>query len=425
MLKLNKETKISIIGTGYIGLPLAVEFGKYFNVLAFDINVKRITDLINKNDKNYDITKNEINSSKFLNFSSNHKDLLNTDIFIITLPTPININKKPDLTFLKEGCILISKYISKNSIIIFESTVYPGLTENYCVPILEKKSNLFLNKDFFVGYSPERINPGDKKHKLSEISKIVSASNDNSLDLIYKLYKKIIRKKIYKASSIKIAEAAKVIENCQRDLNIAFINELYLIFEKLNLNTYEILEAAKTKWNFLDFTPGLVGGHCIGVDPYYLTFLARKNNYEPKVILSGRKINDSMSKSISSIFLNKLKKEYQLKNSKILIMGITFKGNCPDIRNSKIIDIYNNLLKKCKKVEIYDPIADKDQVIKNYKIKLINKIGQKKYEGIMILVDHDIFKNIGFSKIYKSLKKKGIIYDFKNIFISNKKNLIK
>ncbi len=342
-----KKKYISIIGLGYVGLPLAVEFAKFFDVIAFDYNSKRINELRNNLDENNEIKKNELKKLKKLYFTENEKDLKKSNIFIIAVPTPIKKNKKPNLIFLKQACITVSKYISKKDIVIFESTVYPGLTDDYCIPIIEKYSKFKINKDFFCGYSPERINPGDKKNKLSTIVKITSGSNYKTSIFVDNLYKKIIKAGTYRTSSIKIAEAAKVIENTQRDLNIAFINELSIIFNKLHLDTDEILKAASTKWNFIKFSPGLVGGHCIGVDPYYLTYKAKKVGYSPKIILSGRDMNDNMVKYVSKRFLNKLsEKKIKIINSQILILGFSFKENCSDTRNSKIKDLHKLLIRK-------------------------------------------------------------------------------
>ena len=414
-MNINK-LKISVIGVGYVGLPIAIEFSKFYEVVGFDKNKLRVNNLNKGVDLNKDISKNSILSKKKLIFTTKKINLQNTDVFIITLPTPIKKNKKPDLSYLRNGCKLISQYLKKNSIIIFESTVYPGLTEDFCLPEILKYTDLIYNKDFYIGYSPERINPGDKKYRLQNIDKLVAGSNLKTTNFIHKLYKKIIKKNVHKVKSIKIAESAKVIENCQRDLNIAFINELYLIFNKLNLNTNEILEAASTKWNFLNFKPGLVGGHCIGVDPYYLTYIANRNNYNPKVILSGREINDKMSLHIANLFLRKLSKKINIKKANLLIMGITFKENCPDIRNSKIIDLYKNLKSKVNKVDVYDPIANKDIVYKEFKIKLQKTLLNKKYDGILVLVDHSYFKKLGIENLKKITNNSGLIFDFKNIF---------
>ena len=420
-----KEIKIGIIGLGYVGLPLAIEFGKFYNVLGFDINTQRINELCKKIDLNNEITKSQFFKAKKIIFSNNENKLKDCNIYIITVPTPINNKNEPDLSLIKKACNLISKYISKNDYVIFESTVFPGLTKNISIPIIEKKSGLKVNRDFYCGYSPERVNPGDKKRKLTDIKKIVSGSNDKALNFISKLYQKIIKAGIHKASSIEVAEAAKVIENCQRDINIAFVNELEMIFNKMNLNTDEILKAASTKWNFLNFKPGLVGGHCIGVDPYYLTFQAKKYGYESKIILAGRQVNNKMGKFVTNKFINLMKsKKFNVNESKLLLMGITFKENCPDIRNTKIIDVYNFSKKHFNSVDIYDPLANKNEVKNIYNINLISKPRINYYDGIIILVNHNYFVNLGIKNIMKYSKKKSIIYDFKNLF-KIKNNIIK
>lgn len=410
-----KINKISIIGMGYIGLPLAVLFSKKINVVGFDISSKRIENLKVFKDQNKEFSFNDLKNNKKLIFSKSTQDLVNSDIFIIAVPTPINKNKTPDLSHLKSACELVGKYLKKGSIVIFESTVYPGCTEDFCNPILERVSKFKMNKDFFIGYSPERINFGDKKNTLSSVKKIISASNKKTLSKISKLYNTIIKAGIYNCESIKIAEAAKIIENSQRDINIAFINEINQIFDKMNLDTYKVLEAAKTKWNFLNFEPGLVGGHCIGVDPYYLTHKAKKIGFKTKVILSGREINDNMGTYIANRFINKLKKN---KNSKkILIMGLSFKENIPDIRNSKVFDIINVLKKKNYKIDVFDPVVDQNE-IKKYKLnfKRLSEINTNYYDGILIAVKHSFFKKMKFKKIKNFGKSNSIIYDLKKVF---------
>jgi UDP-N-acetyl-D-galactosamine dehydrogenase len=347
--KLNKEilkNKIVIFGLGYVGLPLAIEFGKKFDTIGYDINSKRVKDLNNGYDSTKEFLKKYIKSSKNLKITNQINKLGDRSIYIITVPTPIYKNKKPDFRNLIDATKAVSKIIKKNSIIIYESTVYPGLTEEICIPIIEKKTKLIANKDFFYGYSPERINPGDKQHQLKNIKKIVSGSNTYAEKIIKKLYETIILAGVHVAPSVKIAEAAKVIENIQRDINVAFSNELLKIFEKLNLNTFEILKAANTKWNFLNFQPGLVGGHCIGVDPYYLLHKCKKINLKPKIITVGRKINDEMGLHYSNLINKKIKSQFKNKKIKILILGYTFKENCSDIRNTKVQDIYEYFNKK-------------------------------------------------------------------------------
>ncbi len=418
------NTKISIIGLGYVGLPLAVEFGKYFLTVGYDINKKRIRELSNNIDINNE-TNLKKEKSQFLKFSNDISSINSSDFYIITLPTPINSKNIPDTKIITNSLKKISKNLNKNSIIILESTVYPGFTEEVCAPIIEKYSKLKFNKNFFLGYSPERINPGDNKHQLKNITKIISASNDKTLSKIEKIYSKIIKPKLFKAETIKIAEAAKVIENTQRDLNIAFMNELSLIFNKLNIDTYKVLEAASTKWNFLNFKPGLVGGHCIGVDPYYLTYKANSVGLKPKIILAGRKLNDDMHKHIADIFLKNLKNNGLKTNlSKILVMGVTFKENCSDIRNTKVSNLINYLSNKVKILHAYDPLVDRQVFNNQFSINLINKPRLNYYNSIIIAVPHKIFKNAEIYNFNKFLTKGGIIFDIKGVFKKNK-NLIR
>jgi UDP-N-acetyl-D-galactosamine dehydrogenase len=420
------SNKVAIIGLGYVGLPLALAFGEKFNTLGFDINQDRIKELQNKNDTNLLSKKQSFYKSKRLKFSSNKNDLRNANIFIITVPTPVKKNKTPDLSYLYSASKIVANNLKKNDLVIYESTVYPGLTEEECVPVLEKYSKLKFNKDFFVGYSPERISPGDGR-ELKDISKVVSGSNLKIANIVYNLYKKIIKAKVYKATSIKVAEASKVIENAQRDINISFMNEISLICSRLGINTSEVLKAANTKWNFLNFKPGLVGGHCISVDPYYLAYKAKKLKYSPKVILSGRNINDQMGYYIANILLKKLKKN-NLKPSKCVvgILGVTYKENCNDLRESKVLDIIKVLQRAKVKLQVYDPIVSiKDFNKYNSKLK-IKKI-DKKLDAIIIAVSHKEFLKLNYAKIKSMLKnKKSIVMDIKSIFndkrIKNKFN---
>jgi len=416
--------KIAIIGLGYVGLPLAVEFCKFFDLVGFDLKLKRIKDL----KKNLDETK-EISNRKLaviknkIIFTNNVDDIKYCNIFIITVPTPINLIKKPDLSALKIATKLVSKVLKKDDLVIYESTVFPGCTEEICIPILERFSKLKLNKDFLCGYSPERINPGDKSKNIKKINKLVSGSNDKALNKIYYLYKKIIQAEVIKVRNIKIAEGAKIIENTQRDLNIALINEFLQIFQKLNINFSEVLKAANTKWNFLNFEPGLVGGHCIGVDPYYLAEKSRQIGYNPKLILAGRKINDGMSKFYFNIFIKEFKKRFEIiKNKNILVMGLSFKENVPDIRNSKSFDIIRCLKKTKVNVFCYDDNIEKNSLEKAHKIKTIDKIKKNYYHGIIILVKHSSFDFIK-KKIMTFLKKGGVILDIKN-FLGKEKIII-
>ena len=407
--------KITIIGLGYVGLPLAIEFGKKFDIIGFDISKSRIYELKKGIDSNGEFKKNEILKKK-INFTYSENDLRDSEFYIITVPTPLKKSKKPDLGPLKNASQIVGKKIKKGDIVIYESTVYPGCTEEECVPILEKNSGLVYNVDFFCGYSPERINPGDKKRKLSNIKKVVSGSNSKVSNIVNDLYSKIITAGTYVAPSIKIAEASKIIENVQRDVNISLMNEFALIFEKLNLDTKEVLDAASTKWNFLNFKPGLVGGHCIGIDPYYLAYKSEKSGYKPKVLLSGRKVNNNISKNIfKSIQKKCTNSEIDLKKCRILIMGITFKENCSDIRNSRVVNLYNHFKKLNNNIDVYDPYANKDEVYNFSKIKLIDKI-DKKYDVVILAVSHNQFLNINYKNI---LNKNYVLYDVKSVLPKN------
>ena len=387
---------IGIIGLGYVGLPLAVEFGKFFKTIGYDINLNRIRDLKKGIDSTLEIKSEQIKKSIFLNIVDNETILNEVNVYIVTVPTPVDKNNKPDLNIIINATKLIAKYLSKNDIVIFESTVYPGLTEEVCVPILEKKSGLKFNLDFFCGYSPERINPGDKVHTLTKIKKIVSGSNEETAIKINEIYSTIIEAGTYVASSIKVAEAAKVIENAQRDINIAFINELAKIFNLLNIDTNEVLDAASTKWNFLPFRPGLVGGHCIGVDPFYLAQKAMELGYDSKIILAGRRLNDGMSKYVSDEFLKLLiDNDIKIKGCKVLILGVTFKENCPDIRNSKVFEIIDILEDYGINLEIHDPWVD--TLNTNLKYKINSKLKtHEDYSGILVCVGHNKFLNYPF-----------------------------
>lgn len=414
---MTKEKKIAIIGLGYVGLPLAVEFAKKsFNVLGFDINSKRIGQLVEGIDVTDEVSADELTSVNTIKYTANEAELADSDYYIVTVPTPIDEFKKPDLTPLKKASQLVGKYLSKDNIVIYESTVYPGCTEEVCVPILEGVSGLKFNKDFFCGYSPERINPGDKVHRVNTIVKVTSGSTPEIAKEVNNLYASIIDAGTFKASSIKVAEAAKVIENSQRDLNIAFVNELALIFERLNIDTKEVLEAAATKWNFLKFTPGLVGGHCIGVDPYYLTYKAQSIGYNPEVILAGRRVNDNMGKHVAERYVKLLlQKNQTLSEFRTLILGFTFKENCPDIRNTRVIDVYNELLEYGIQADIYDPLADKDEIAEEYGIKIkSNDIST--YKGIIIAVGHNEFLSYDWDEITKDK----IVFDIKGILTKGK-----
>ena len=415
-----KNKKIALIGLGYVGLPLAVEFGKKFEVIGFDISKDRI-DLLKKNeDPNLEINKNEFAASSYLRFSNSIDDIKDCNIYIVTVPTPIDNHKKPDLTALKKSTETVGSVLKKDNIVIYESTVYPGATEEFCVPILEKQSGLKFNTDFYCGYSPERINPGDKKHKLIDIKKVTAGSTPEIALEVDELYKKIIVAGTYKAENIKVAEAAKVIENTQRDLNIALINELAVIFKKMNIDTESVLKAAGTKWNFMPFRPGLVGGHCIGVDPYYLTHKANAVGYQPEVILAGRRLNDNMGTYIANE-VSKLmaKKSIQIAKANILIMGLTFKENCPDYRNTRVIDLVKEFKSFSCNVDVYDPWVNKKSVADEYKINPINEPIKGKYDAIVLAVAHDEFKLLSKDLIRSYGKSKHVLYDVKYLLKSN------
>ena len=416
--------RLGIIGLGYVGLPLAIEFGKIRKTIGYDLNKERIKELKSCIDRTLEITKKEFKNSKKLTFTNNINDLNSVNCFIIAVPTPVKKNKKPDLTNLIYASKIVGKILKRGDIVIYESTVYPGCTEDECVPILEKFSKLKYNKEFFCGYSPERINPGDKEHKITNVKKITSGSTNFVSNIIDKLYNQIVTVGTYRAQSIKVAEAAKVIENTQRDLNIALINELSILFEKLGIETEEVLKAAGSKWNFLPFRPGLVGGHCIGVDPYYLTYKAKSLNYNPRIILAGRKINDQMGLYVVKKFLKALEKNsIQIKGSRILIMGLSFKENCPDLRNSGVAKVIKQLEKNECDLDLYDPWVDIDEVKKLYKKLPIKKLKHNTYDGIIIVVAHKQFKSMGIKNIYKLCKRKNVIYDLKYVFPAEQTNL--
>lgn len=404
---------LAVIGLGYVGLPLAVEFGKTYKVLGFDIFAKRILELENGYDRTLEVEEAELKSAKNLHFTTHLEDLREAQIFIITVPTPIDNYNKPDLTPLQKASSSVGKVLKKGDIVIYESTVYPGCTEEDCVPILEQTSGLKFNVDFFCGYSPERINPGDKAHRLPNIKKVTSGSTPQVAEEVNALYASIITAGTHKAPSIKVAEAAKVIENSQRDINIAFVNELALIFERLGIDTLEVLEAAGSKWNFLPFRPGLVGGHCIGVDPYYLTHKAESLGYHSQVILAGRHINDNMGIVVAERVIKlMIKNAYQIVGSKVAILGVTFKENCPDIRNSRVVDVIRELQDFGCNVEVYDPWADKEEVQREYGLALrdLETFNLQEYQAVIIAVAHNAFKELDFKS-----RGKVVVYDLKGI----------
>lgn len=383
------EVKIAIIGLGYVGLPLAVEFGKSRQVVGFDVNKKRILELKNGVDVNLETTEEELREARYLKFTSEIEKIKECNFYIITVPTPINTYKQPDLTPLIKASETVGTVLNRGDIVVYESTVYPGCTEEECVPILARMSGMTFNQDFYVGYSPERINPGDKKHRLTNIKKITSGSTAQIAELIDEVYQQIISAGTYKAESIKVAEAAKVIENTQRDLNIALVNELAIIFNRLNIDTEAVLRAAGSKWNFLPFRPGLVGGHCIGVDPYYLTHKSQGIGYYPEIILAGRRLNDNMGNYVSEQLIKAMiKKGINVEGSSVLILGFTFKENCPDIRNTRIIDVVKELGKYSCKVDIFDPWVDAEEVRREYGIIPVSEVKSSHYDAIIVAVGH-------------------------------------
>ena len=415
-----KKPTISVIGLGYVGLPVSIAFDEAgYNVIGFDLNKERIDQLVNNIDKTNEINEKRLLKSK-IKFTVDENELGNATFHIVTVPTPIDEYNKPDFKYIIIASELMGKIIKKDHIVVYESTVYPGATEEIAIPILENISGMKINKDFSVGYSPERINPADPKHTFENIKKIVSASNSIALEKIEKVYADVVKAGIFSTSTIKVAEAAKVIENTQRDLNIAFMNELVKIFNAMELNTYEVLEAASTKWNFLNFRPGLVGGHCIGVDPYYLIHKSQQVGIIPDLLLSSRKINDSMSDYFANNILNILNdNKIDIASAKILILGITFKEDCPDTRNSKVVDLINEIKSFRSKVDVYDPIANKNEIRNEFDIDLIDKPKVNTYELVVIAVGHQLFKNLGGKKIRTFCKKNGIIFDLKNTIPKN------
>ena len=410
---MRNNLNISIFGLGYVGLPLAIKLSNYFNVLGFDNNKQRIKELKSFLDKNNEVSSKQLKKSK-LQYSTNIKDLKNSNIFIVTVPTPVTKSNQPDLKPLLIACKDIGKIISKGSVVVFESTVYPGVTEEICGPQIKKYSNLISGKDFYLGYSPERMNPGDKVHSVDKITKVVSGDCNKTVSILKKIYGKINSGKIFVAKNIKTAEAAKVIENTQRDINVAFINEITKLFKKININIYDVLKTAGTKWNFLNFKPGFVGGHCIGVDPYYLAYLAKKKKVEPNLILSGRKVNNNFP-----IFLAKYISNYISKKNKILVLGLTFKENVNDLRNTKVIDLIRSLKKSGHKVYVNDPVAYESEV-KKMNINLTTLSKKNKYDTIILAVAHNNYKKLNYSFFNKKLNKNGKIIDLKAIWRNKK-----
>ncbi|MFZ7813847.1 Vi polysaccharide biosynthesis UDP-N-acetylglucosamine C-6 dehydrogenase TviB [Acinetobacter lwoffii] len=418
------DLKIAVIGLGYVGLPLAVEFGKKVPVVGFDIYQKRIDELKSGQDHTLEVSPEELKQANQLSYSANLEDLKNCNFFIVTVPTPIDEFKQPDLTPLVRASTSIGQVLKKGDVVVYESTVYPGATEETCIPVLEQVSGLKFNQDFFAGYSPERINPGDKLHRVTNILKITSGSTPEVAEFVDQVYNLVIEAGTHKATSIKVAEAAKVIENTQRDVNIALINELAVIFNKMGIDTEAVLQAAGTKWNFLPFRPGLVGGHCIGVDPYYLTHKAQSLGLHPEIILAARRLNDRMGEYVATQLIKEMvKKRIQVVGSKILVMGLSFKENCPDIRNTKIVDMVKALKEYDLDLDIYDPWVSKEEAIQEYGLTPIDKLEKNQYDAIILAVAHDQFKSMVLEDYSKISKSNYVLYDLKYILDQSESNI--
>ncbi len=411
-----EETKIGVVGLGYVGLPLAVEFGKKMSVVGFDINAGRVNELKSGKDSTLEVDAEELAEAACLEYTDQVDDLGACNVFIVTVPTPIDRYKRPDLSPLESASRMVGKVLKPGDVAVFESTVYPGATEEVCVPIMEAVSGLTFNKDFFAGYSPERINPGDKEHRVTSILKVTSGSTPEAADFVDALYREVITAGTHKASSIRVAEAAKVIENTQRDVNIALINELALIFNRMGIDTIEVLEAAGTKWNFLPFRPGLVGGHCIGVDPYYLTHKAQETGYHPEVILAGRRINDSMGAYVAGqVFKLMNRSHLKVCDSRVLVMGLTFKENCPDLRNTRVIDIIEELQSYNVNVDVYDPWVDAEEAVGTYGIRPLDQPEKNTYDAVVLAVAHEQFRDMGVTGIRSFGKEASVLYDVKHL----------
>ncbi|MEW8028384.1 MAG: Vi polysaccharide biosynthesis UDP-N-acetylglucosamine C-6 dehydrogenase TviB [Candidatus Thiodiazotropha sp.] len=414
------KVHIGVLGLGYVGLPLAVEFGKKYPTIGLDINDDRVAELKSGQDSSLEVDPEELQQVPYLSYTSNLDDIKSCNVYIVTVPTPINEHKQPDLSPLIGASHALGKILKEGDIAIFESTVYPGATEEVCVPIMEADSGLKFNRDFYVGYSPERINPGDKQHRLPTIKKVTSGSTPEVTDFVDELYRSIITAGTHKASSIKIAEAAKVIENTQRDVNIALINELALIFNRLGIDTLEVLEAAGSKWNFLPFRPGLVGGHCIGVDPYYLTHKAQSIGYQPEIILAGRRLNDGMGAYVvHSVVKMMMKRGIASNNSKVLVLGLTFKENCPDLRNTRVVDIVSEFEDYGAQVDVYDPWVSREEAEHEYGLSPISELREGEYDAVILAVAHREFQQMGAQKIRALCKENGVLFDVKNILPGN------
>src|SRR6201993_4963816 len=416
MVRLRK-CRIGVVGLGYVGLPLAVEFGKHFETIGFDVNPQRIAQLRKGRDRTLEVSRAELRAAQRLSFTTELARLRRCRVFIVTVPTPIDGYKRPDLTPLVRASEGVGSVLSKGSVVIYESTVYPGCTEEVCVPILERVSGLKFNRDFFAGYSPERINPGDREHRLTTIRKVTSGSTPEVADFVDELYSSIVTAGTHKTSSIRVAEAAKVIENTQRDVNIALINELALIFNRLGLDTEEVLAAAGSKWNFLPFRPGLVGGHCIGVDPYYLTHKAQEIGYHPEMILAGRRLNDNMALHVAAQITRLMgAKRIHVKGARVLVLGITFKENCPDIRNSKVADVVRELGKQGALVDVFDPWADTAEFRHEYGLKLTRALKPRHYDVAVVAVAHREFRELSAEGVRRLCRRKHVLYDIKHVF---------
>ncbi|HTL92376.1 MAG TPA: Vi polysaccharide biosynthesis UDP-N-acetylglucosamine C-6 dehydrogenase TviB [Steroidobacteraceae bacterium] len=416
MLRLRK-CRIGVVGLGYVGLPLAVEFGKHFEAIGFDVNPQRIAQLRKGRDTTLEVSRAELRAAERLTFTTDLQRLRRCRVFLVTVPTPIDGYKRPDLTPLVRASESVGAVLSKGAVVIYESTVYPGCTEEVCVPILERVSGLKFNRDFFAGYSPERINPGDKEHRLTTIRKVTSGSTPEIADFVDQLYGTIVTAGTHKTSSIRVAEAAKVIENTQRDVNIALINELALIFNRLGIDTEEVLNAAGSKWNFLPFRPGLVGGHCIGVDPYYLTHKAQEIGYHPEMILAGRRLNDNMALHVAAQITRLMAaRRIHVKGARVLVLGITFKENCPDIRNSKVADVVRELDKQGALVEVFDPWASAAECRHEYGLALVRELKPGRYDAAVIAVAHRQFRDLGAKGVRRLCRRKHVVYDVKHVF---------
>ena len=412
-----RKCRVGVIGLGYVGLPLAVEFGKHFETVGFDVRPERVAELERGKDSTLEVSRADLKAAQRLTYSTALADLKRCDVFVVTVPTPIDQYKRPDLTPLVRASETVGQVLRKGAVVVYESTVYPGCTEEVCVPILERVSGLRFNKDFFAGYSPERINPGDKEHRLATIKKVTSGSTPEVATFVDALYRSIVVVGTHKASSIRVAEAAKVIENTQRDVNIALINELALIFNRLGIDTQEVLDAAGSKWNFLPFRPGLVGGHCIGVDPYYLTHKAQEIGYHPEMILAGRRINDNMGLYVAAEILKLMtSKKIHAKDARVLVLGLTFKENCPDLRNSKVVDVIRELEKFGAKVDVHDPWVAGGEARHEYGIRPIRHLKARHYDAVILAVAHREFKEMGVAKIRRLAKREAVIYDIKHLF---------